>query len=124
PAQAPAPKMWGEPKPIVSVKELMKFMIDPVSDNIFNAVGSTLTKSGMVDHEPKTEEDWEKIQVGAISLAEGASLLMIPRPFAPAGDENNSKAPEAVELSPPQITAKVEKDLVEWNARIQALKNV
>jgi cytochrome c556 len=116
--------LWGEVKPVVSVKELMKYMIDPVSDNIFDAVGSTVTRSGVVDRQPRTEEDWEKVRVGAVSLAEGAYLLKIRRPFTPPGDENNSAGPEAVELSPAQITAKVERDPVEWNARIEALRNV
>ena len=116
--------LWGDVKPVVSVKELMKYMIDPVADHIFNAVGSTLTKHGTVDVEPKTEEDWDKIRIGAISLAEAASLLKIRRPFTPPGDENNSTGPDAVELSPAQITAKVERDPVEWNARVEALRNV
>ena len=37
--------LWGDMKPVVSVKELMKYMIDPVADNIFNAVGSTVTEA-------------------------------------------------------------------------------
>lgn len=110
-------------KPVVSVKELMKFMIDPVSDYIFNAVGSVVTKSGTVETEPRTEEDWDKIQFGAVSLAEGAYLLKVPRPFAPAGDLNDSAGPHPVELSPEQITAKVTRDPVEWNARIETLRN-
>ncbi len=121
PPQAAA--RWGDLKPVVSVKELMKYMIDPVADNIFNAVGSTVTKQGIVDVEPKTDEDWDKIRIGAVSLAEGASLLKIRRPFTPPGDGNNSTGPDAVELSPAQITAKVERDPVEWNARIEALRN-
>jgi hypothetical protein len=116
--------LWGDVKPVVSVKELMKYMIDPLADNIFNAVGSTVTRQGVVDVEPKTDEDWEKIQIGAVALAEGAALLRIRRPFTPPGDENNSTGPDAVELSPAQITAKVERDPVEWNARIEALRNV
>jgi hypothetical protein len=116
--------LWGDLRPVVSVKELMKYMIDPVADNIFNAVGSTVTSHGMVDLEPKTEEDWDKVRIGAVSLAEGAYLLKIRRPFTPPGDENNSTGPDAVELSPAQITAKVDRDPVEWNARIEALRNV
>jgi hypothetical protein len=122
PPQATA--LWGDLTPVVSVKELMKYMIDPVADNIFNAVGSRLTKHGMVDIEPNTNEDWDKIRIGAVSLAEAASLLRIRRPFTPPGDENNSVGPNAVELSPAQIMAKVERDPVEWNARIEALRNV
>jgi hypothetical protein len=119
----PATALWGDPKPVVSVKELMKYMIDPMADNIFNAVGTTVTSHGTVDVEPKTEEDWDKIRIGAVSLAEGAGLLKIRRPFTPRGDENNSTGPDAVELSPAQITAKVERDPVEWNARIEAMRN-
>jgi hypothetical protein len=120
--QAAAP--WGDLKPVVSVKELMKYMIDPLADNIFDAVGTTMTSHGVVQVEPKTQEDWDKISVGAVSLAEGANLLKIRRPFTPPGDENNSAGPNPVELSPAQITAKVERDPVEWNARIEALRNV
>ena len=123
PPPSHTPELWGDLKPVVSVKELMKYMIDPVSDNIFNAVGSVVTKDGIVDTEPKTDEDWEKIQIGAVSLAEGAYLLKVRRAFAPPGDLNNSTGPNAVELSPAQITAKVERDPVEWNARIETLRN-
>ena len=111
-------------KPVVSVKELMRDMLDPVSDNIFNAVATVITEKGIVDTEPKTDEDWQKIRIGAVSLAEGASLLKVRRPFTPPGDLNNSTGPDAVELSPAEITAKVERDPVEWNARIEALRNV
>jgi cytochrome c556 len=125
PGDAPrSSALWGDVKPVVSVKELMKYMIDPVADNIFNAVGSRVTREGVVDIEPKSEEDWDKIRVGAISLAEAADLLKIRRPFTPPGQDNDVAGPNAVELSAAQITAKVERDPVEWNARIQAMRNV
>ena len=34
----PAPKLWGDLKPIVSVKELMRDFIDPASDYVFDSV--------------------------------------------------------------------------------------
>ena len=109
PGSAATPALWGDMKPVVSVKELMRDMLDPIADNIFNAVGTVVTDKGTVDTIPKTDEDWDKIQIGAVSLAEGAYLLKVPRPFAPPGDENNSTGPNPVELSPAQITAKVER---------------
>jgi hypothetical protein len=126
PARPPASdtKLWGDLKPVVSVKELMRDMIDPLADNIFDAVGVTLDANGAVERMPQSEEDWERIRIGATTLAEGAYLLKVARPFAPAGDLNNSVGPEAAELSPDQILAKLEKDPVEWNARIEALRNV
>jgi hypothetical protein len=124
PAPPRAPELWGTLKPVVSVKELMRDMLDPIADNIFDSVGIVVDKKGTVETAPHTDEDWEKIRIGAVTLAEGVYLLKVPRPFAPAGDLNNSTGPDAVELSPAQITAKVEADPIEWNARIEALRNV
>jgi hypothetical protein len=111
-------------KPIVSVKELMRDMLDPASDYIFDAVKIETTKKGTVEREPKTDEDWNRVRIGATTIAEGVYLLKIPRPFAPPGDNNNSTGPDATELSPAQIKEKLEKDPVLWNAKIEALRNV
>jgi len=111
-------------KPVVSVKELMRDMIDPMSDYIFDAVGDEWSKRGTIEHRPRTDADWDRIRIGAVTLAEGAYLLKVQRPFAPPGDENNSTGPEAEELSPAQITDKLHKDPVLWNAKIEALRNV
>ena len=123
-AQPAAPAMWGDMKPVVSVKDLMRNMIDPASDYIFDAVKVETNKSGTVERRPTTDADWERIRTGAITIAEGVYLLKVPRPFAPPGDENNSSGPEATELSPAQIKAKIETDPVLWNAKIEALRNV
>jgi hypothetical protein len=120
----PAPILWGDMKPVVSVKELMRDMLDPASDYIFDAVKIETTKSGTVEKMPKTDADWDRIRIGAVTLAEGVYLLKVPRPFAPPGDENNSTGPDASELSPAQIKAKLEADPVLWNAKIEALRNV
>jgi hypothetical protein len=118
------PELWGDLKPVVSVKELMRDMIDPASDNVFEAVKTVVTNKGINEIEPRTDKDWEKIRIGAVTMAEGVYLLKIPRPFAPAGDENNSTGPNPTELSPAQIKAKLEADPVLWNAKIEALRNV
>jgi len=117
--------LLGDMKPIVSVKELMQYMIDPASDYIFDSVKTLIRPDGtVVEVMPKTDEDWEKLRIGAVTLAEGVYLLKVQRPFTPKGDVNNSVGPDATELSPEQIAAKVNKDPVEWNARIEALRNV
>ena len=122
PPQAPAPQLWGDLKPIVSVKELMRDMIDPASDYVFDAIGTVDSKAGTVEIYPRTQADWDKLRVGGVMLAEGIYLLKIPRPFAPPGDENNSTGPDPEELSPAQIKAKLEADPVLWNAKIEALQ--
>jgi len=106
------------------VKELMKYMIDPISDNIFDAVWWDTTEKGVViKHEPKTQDDWDRVRTGAVSLAEGIELLKVPRPWTPPGDVNNSTGANPPELSPAQIQAKLDKDPVLWEAKIQALRN-
>jgi len=117
-------ELWGDLKPLVSVKELMRDMLDPASDYIFDSVSTVTTKRGTVETFPKTDKDWEKIRIGAVTLAEGVYLLKIPRPFAPPGDNNNSSGPEPLEASPAEIKAKLERDPVLWNAKIEALRNV
>jgi hypothetical protein len=124
PAAPPSNTLWGDMKPLVSVKELMEYTIDPLSDGIFDAVGSDAEKGKYLDVQPKTDEDWEKVRAAAISLGEAIYLLKVPRPFVPAGDENVSQGPNPPELSPAQIEAKLKADPVLWNAKIEALRNV
>jgi cytochrome c556 len=116
--------LLGEMTPVVSVKELMEHMIDPLSDNIFDAVWWDNTSKGLVQHKPTSDDDWEKVMTGAVTLAEGIELLKVPRLFAPAGDVNDSLGPNPPELSPTEIKAKIDKDPVLWTAKIQALRNV
>ena len=111
-------------KPVVSVREFMRYTIDPISDNIFDAVTYEATKKGVVETVPKTDEDWEKVKIGAVTLAEAIYLLKLPRPWTPPGDVNNSTGPNPPELSPTQIQAKLDADPVLWDAKIQALRNV
>jgi len=124
PAPPPAQPLWGDMKPVVSVKELMRDMIDPASDYVFDSIGSVSNTKGTVETAPKTDADWDRVRFGGVMLAEGAYLLKVPRPFAPPGDENNSTGPDPEELSPAQIKAKLERDPVLWNAKIEALRNV
>src|SRR5215470_16743605 len=70
PPQLPSPAspqaaLWGDLKPVVSVKELMRDMLDPASDYIFDAVKIVTTNKGTVETVPKTDEDWAKLRIGA-----------------------------------------------------------
>ena len=124
PAAAHPQELWGDLKPIVSVKELMRDMLDPVADNIFDSVSVVITHEGTVEKTPKTEADWEKIRIGGVTLAEGVYLLKIPRPFAPPDEPVSPGVATGEELTPAQMKAKLEADPVLWNAKIEALRNV
>src|SRR5207253_10352006 len=79
---APAAPTRTPMKAVVSVKELMRYTIDPLADNIFDVVTNSATKKGVIETFPKTDEDWEKVAIGAVTLAEGIYLLKIPRLYA------------------------------------------
>src|SRR5438045_1960522 len=111
-AVAATSALLGDMKPVFSVKELMQFVIDPISDNVFDAVSTDITAIGIIDTKPRNDAHWERVRVGAATLAEAIYLLKVPRPFAPAGDVNNSTGPNPPELSPTQIKALVDKDPV------------
>jgi hypothetical protein len=71
----------------------MRDMIDPIADNVFDAVSTVGTEKGVVEKVPTTDADWEKIRIGGVSLAEGAYLLKIQRPITPPGEDNNFTGP-------------------------------
>ena len=119
PAGGGASALWGDMKPIVSVKELMRDMIDPAADNIFGSVSTIIGPKGRIATVPTTDEDWDRIRFGAVTLLEGVYLLKVKRPMTPSGEEN-----AAGELPPKEIFAKVEKDPVLWEAKIEAIRNV
>ena len=108
---------------LVSIKDLMENIIDPIADNIFDAVGSDASEKGVVETKPTSDEDWAKVKQGAVTLAEGSNLLKLPRPVAPPGDKNNSGGPNAPELSPEQIQAKIDQDRALWNKHANELRD-
>ncbi len=120
-ARKPAPT--ADMKPYVTVKELMQNIIDPIADNVFDAVATDVTEKGVVETKPETDEQWAKVMQGAVTLAEGTNLLKLPRRVAPPGDKNNSGGPNAPELSPEQIQAKIDGDRALWAKHADELRD-
>jgi len=120
---APSPAGESSIKPIVTIKELMENIIDPIADNVFDAVGVDVSVKGVVETKPVTDDDWAKVRQGAVTLAEGSNLLKMPRPVAPPGDKNNSNGPNAPELSPEQILSKIDGDRALWNKHVDELRD-
>ena len=118
PAPAPEPAApAAELTPVASLHEMMRDVIDPISDLIFEAVGTEVTTKGTVQIEPRTDEDWARVRHGAMTLAEAAILLKIPRKPAPDGYVVDPvlRGPNAPELAPDQIAARIEANRALWN---------
>jgi hypothetical protein len=105
--------------PAATVKDLMLSLIDGAADDVWNAVTTTQTAQGTEEVVPKTAEDWLKVRHGAVRLAEGANLLMMPGRKVALPHEK-SETP-GVELEPSEMDALIAKDRAGWNRRARAL---
>ncbi len=120
---SPPPAPAADLTPYVTIKELMENMIDPISDNIFDAVASDVSAKGVIETKPTTDEDWARVRQGAVTLAEGSNLLKMARRVAPPGDTNKSTGANAPELSPEQIQAKIDANRSLWNTHANQLRD-
>jgi cytochrome c556 len=64
-------------KPVASVRQIMRGVVDPAATIVFNAVSTTVTASGTEEKAPATPEEWEKVANSAAALAEAGNLLLI-----------------------------------------------
>lgn len=117
PAAAPA-----GPVPVGTVREVMRAIVDPSADVLFNAVATTISAAGVEDKQPRTDEEWEHVQRGALTLVEAANLLALPRRVAQPHEENTSAVAE--ELTPLQIQAKIEANRESWLKHVMQLQSV
>jgi hypothetical protein len=71
------PAQQGYFKPTATVQDIMLSLIDPSADGIWNSVSTTITKTGTEDKQPRTDQEWQEVRRHAITLIEGANLLLI-----------------------------------------------
>ena len=113
-ADPPAPLAPPLPEfqPTVSVEDIMRTMIDPSADAMWDAVVTTVTDTGVEEVRPKTEEDWLPLERSAIMLVEAGNLLLIDgRRIASEGSVSEQPG---VELEPDEIAARVANDRNGW----------
>jgi len=60
-----------------TIAELMKWVIDPAADTLWDSVSWVSNEKGTKANAPKTEEDWNALRVQAGILVESANLLML-----------------------------------------------
>lgn len=107
-------------QPTATVEELMRSMIDPAADAIWDAVVTDATADGIVEIRPETEGDWLRLRRHALTLAEAANLLAIEgrRIAAP---ESRSELP-GIDLHPDAIEELVAGDWGGWVAAAQGMR--
>jgi hypothetical protein len=107
--------------PDATIRELMVAMIDPAADGIWFAVKSETTREGtVIDTQPRNDQEWQAVRQAAMTLIDGADLLMMPgRKVAKPGEK--SVVP-GVEREPEEIEKHINDDRAAWNRRVEALK--
>lgn len=64
-------------KPVANVDQLMDATIQPAADAYWGAVSTVVDKDGVHENFPRTDEEWEKVWAGAMTIAESGNLLMM-----------------------------------------------
>ncbi len=64
-------------RPVADVSQLMSMILDPAADAVWDSSGTIITAEGRHEWEPETDEDWAAVANGAMTIIEGANLLMI-----------------------------------------------
>jgi hypothetical protein len=76
-----APKLPAPPasalRPVLSLKQLMEWVIDPAADAVWDPVKTIITEQGTKEIAPQTQEEWDAVRNGAAMLVESANLLMM-----------------------------------------------
>jgi hypothetical protein len=112
----PAPAQDADTAPpfraTVSIEEVMRYMIDPSADAIWESVVTIVTDDGIEEILPETDEDWEALRRSAVTLTEATNLLlMADRRVAEEG--SRSELP-GVDLEPEQIEALLAENRDAW----------
>jgi hypothetical protein len=72
--------------PVASVQQIMRGIVGPAANVVFNAVATTITLSGTEERAPKTDQEWNAVGDSAAALVESGNLLMLGNRAIDNGD--------------------------------------
>jgi hypothetical protein len=117
-ADEPAPPP-SEFRTTAAIEEVMRYIIDPAADAVWDAVVIEVGAQGTTEKVPTTDEDWAALRRHAMTLLEGTNLLLMEgRRVAVPG--SRSEMP-GVDLEPEEIEALLAADRPAWNQFVGAL---
>ena len=106
---------------VASIREVMNSVVDPNIDVVWNAVRTVIDHGKPIDYAPANDEEWAAARRSALTVIEGANLLMMPgRPVAPPGAGSLSPG---VELAPDQVRALIDMNRTGWNQFARSLQD-
>jgi cytochrome c556 len=72
--------------PVASVKQIMKGVVGPAANRVFDSVQISVTKQGTEEKVPQTDAEWEAVGNDAAALAEAGNLIMMSGRAIDKGD--------------------------------------
>jgi hypothetical protein len=72
--------------PVASVQQIMRGIVGPAANVVFNSVATTITPSGTQERAPRTAEEWNTVGDSAAALVESGNLLMLGDRAVDKGD--------------------------------------
>jgi hypothetical protein len=95
-----------------TIEDIMRSIIDPAADAVWDAVVTTVTPNGTESIAPESSEDWAQLRRHAITLVEVTNLLMVEgRQVAAPGSRSDMPG---VDLEPEAIAALLAEDRDRW----------
>ena len=85
-SRAPAANTMAAPMPVASVRQIMKGIVDPAANAVFNAVSTVETANGVEEKAPQTDLEWEAIGNSAAALVESGNLMLVDGRAVDRGD--------------------------------------
>jgi hypothetical protein len=82
-APPPEPSMTT---PVATVRQIMKGITSPAAEAVFDAVSTTVSFSGIEEHAPRNDAEWETVGASAAALIESGNLLMMGSRAVDKGD--------------------------------------
>lgn len=110
------------PTPIASIQDLMQIFVDPAADALWDSVSTTTTLAGVDEKRPVTAAEWGEQRRHALSLIEGANLLLLPGRHVAVSGGALEDAQLAAVLSAPAIEARIAADPGRFAERALALR--
>lgn len=124
-SRLPEPEQPAPPelKPAASIQDLMKDIVEPSADALWESVSTELTANGIEEKQPRTELEWAAVRRYATTLQEAANLLLIDgRPVAHIGKVTEDAHVEGVS-SPQQVKLAIDANRPGFNASALALQD-
>ena len=103
-------------KPSASIQDLMKAIVDPSADALWESVSSEMTSKGIEEKQPRTDQEWLAVRRDAIALLEAGNLLMMTGRAVTHAGQPTEDAHVAGVLSPQQIRQAIDASPAQYQA--------